>query len=341
MSPRALAAALLPLALVGFAPAAERLPPGVACLLEDNGAELLPKLTNPWGDPGEGQVEKDTVFSGESAVKITILQRYCNLIPGWAYKITEKPKEGEYRYVRFAWKGAGVAGIMLQLHDDKDWHIRYTAGANKFGWTSQMIGDKPPAEWQLMTIDLFKDFGEREIHGIALTMFDGGGAYFDHIYFGRTIAELDAIDATGLASGVKLTADDVEKHYKQLASSDASVAYRSFWTLAAGGEPAREALVRKLGGDGAPIDAKKLAEWIKQLDDDDFAVREKASTQLALHFAAAKPLLEDELRRTKSAEVKTRLETMLKAPERTPNEAEKLEQQARRILQVIAERAKK
>jgi hypothetical protein len=325
------------------ASAAEKLPPGVLCLLEDNGAELLPKLTNPWGDPGEGQVEKDTVFSGESAVKITILQRYCNLIPGWAYKIVEKPKEGEYRYVRFAWKGAGVSGIMLQLHDDKDWHIRYTAGANKLGWTSQMVGEKPPAEWRLMTVDLFKDFGEREIHGIALTMFDGEAGYFDHIYFGRTIAELDAIDATGLAAGgpLKLTEEDVEKHYKQLTSSDASIAYRSFWTLAAGGEPAREALVRKLGGDGAPIDAAKLAEWIKQLDDDDFAIREKASTQLGLHFAAAKPLLEDELRRTTSAEVRTRLETMLKAPERAASEVEKLEQQARRILGVIGERAKK
>ena len=41
----------------GFVMAADKLPLGVACLLEDNGAELLPKLTNPWGDPGEGQFE--------------------------------------------------------------------------------------------------------------------------------------------------------------------------------------------------------------------------------------------------------------------------------------------
>lgn len=50
----------------------EKLPPGVTCLLEDNAAELLPKLTNPWGDPGEGHVEKEIVFSGDSGVKITI-----------------------------------------------------------------------------------------------------------------------------------------------------------------------------------------------------------------------------------------------------------------------------
>src|SRR4051812_4553205 len=163
--------ALLVLCLANLATlaAAEELPPGVSCLLEDNAAELLPKLTNPWGDPGEGQVEKDVVFSGESAVKITILQRYCNFIPGWAYRITEKPKEGEYRYLRFAWKAEALVGIMLQLHDDKDWHIRYTAGRNTHGWESKTVADKPPGEWTLVTIDLFKDFGERELHGIALT----------------------------------------------------------------------------------------------------------------------------------------------------------------------------
>ena len=104
-----------------FCAADEKFPAGVVCLLEENAAELLPKLTNPQGDPGEGQVEKEIVFSGQSAVKITILQRYCNFIPGWAYRITENPKEGEYRFLRFAWKSDGLTGIMLQLHDERDW----------------------------------------------------------------------------------------------------------------------------------------------------------------------------------------------------------------------------
>src|SRR5689334_3856812 len=109
--------------------ALSELPPGVLCLLEDNAAERLPSLTNPGGDPGNGEVEKEQVFSGATSVKITVLQRYCNFIPGWAHKIVDKPKAGEYRYLRFAWKSDGLSGIMLQLHDDKDWHIRYTSGA--------------------------------------------------------------------------------------------------------------------------------------------------------------------------------------------------------------------
>ena len=53
-----------------------------------------------------------------------------------------------------------------RFKDDKDWHVRYVAGANKFGWTANSVADSPPAEWSVVTVDLFKDFGAREIHGI-------------------------------------------------------------------------------------------------------------------------------------------------------------------------------
>jgi hypothetical protein len=333
---------LIGLALSSAVSAAEPVPAGVVCLLEDNAAELLPKLTNPGGDPGNGEVEKDIVFSGGSSTKITILQRYCNFIPGWKYRIVEKPKEGEYRYLRFAWKSDGLSGIMLQLHDDKDWHIRYTAGANKFGWESLTLSDKLPTEWTLVTIDLFKDFGEREIHGIALTTFDGVAGYFDHIYLGRTVEELDAIDATGLSGKgpLKLTDDEVELHYKQLISSDASLAYRAFWTLAAGGESAAAALRKKLRGDLADVDAKRIAAWIMQLDDDGFEVREQATKQLIENVALARKSLERELAGTASAEVRTRLEAILATGNQELTELKRTEQQSRRILEIIAARTK-
>ena len=334
--------------LVGFAAhgagAEDQLPAGVACLLADNAAELLPKLTNPQGDPGEGFVEKEIVFAGQSAVKITVLQRYCNFIPGWAYRIAEKPKEGEYRFLRFAWKSDGLTGIMLQLHDDKDWFIRYTAGANKFGWETKFVSETLPQEWTVVTVDLFKDFGEREIHGIALTTFDGTAGYFDHIYFGRTIEELDAIDATGLGKDapLKLTPDDVEKQWTNLTSPDAAVAYRSFWTLAAGGESARAVLAKKVPeADATPADAAAIAAWLKQLDDDDFAIREKATIQLASHVAETRTVLEEELKRTTSAEVRGRLGRILMTADAPLTEAQRSEQRARQILRIIAERAKR
>src|SRR3954469_17736298 len=70
--------------------------PAVVALLEDNADALLPLLTNPTGDPGEGHVEHVNVFSGRSAVRIVPLQRFEPHIPGWKYRIVEKPAAGEY-----------------------------------------------------------------------------------------------------------------------------------------------------------------------------------------------------------------------------------------------------
>ena len=55
----------------------------------------------------------------------------------------EKPKTGEYRYLRFTWKADGCRGIMLQLHDEKDWHIRYTAGVDAHNWGTKFVAEKP------------------------------------------------------------------------------------------------------------------------------------------------------------------------------------------------------
>src|SRR4051794_36262593 len=59
----------------------------VAQLLEDGGEALLKLLTNPTGDPGEGRVENDVVFSGASSIKIIPMQRFHPHVPGWAYRI--------------------------------------------------------------------------------------------------------------------------------------------------------------------------------------------------------------------------------------------------------------
>jgi hypothetical protein len=316
---------------------------GVVALLEDDAAELLPKLTNPGGDLGEAQVENEVTFSGTSSIKVTVYQRYCNLIPGWSYRIVETPKEGEYRYLRFAWKSEGLTGIMVQLHDKTDWHIRYTAGANDFGWTTQFLSQSPPPEWQLITVDLFKDFGEREIHGIALTTFGGKTGYFDHIYLARSIEELDSIDATGLSQRrpLKFSADQIDLYWKQLSSSDASVAYRAFWSLAAGDGSVREFLSAKLGGTVANADAAMISKWLVQLDDDEYDVREQATSNLSNHFEIARPQIEAEFARTTAPEVRARLATILMASQRAITEAEQAEQKAKRILKVLKDRDSK
>ncbi len=145
--------------------------PAVAELFEDYAEGLLRVLTNPTGDPGEGHAETHDVFSGRRSIKIIPMQRFNSVIPGWAFRITEHPKPGEFRYVRFAWKADGCAGIMLQLAGDRGWTVRYTAGIDQFNWGSKFVAAQPPAAWTVVTRDLFSDFGSLTIRGIALTAF--------------------------------------------------------------------------------------------------------------------------------------------------------------------------
>jgi len=216
-------------------PAASR-PSTVAELLEDGGENLIKQMISQQG--GAGSIETIDVYSGRCAVKITPMQLYQRELPGWAYKIAEKPKVGEYRFIRFAWKAPGATGIMLQMHDAKDWNLRLTAGADEPNWGSKFVAPKPPDKWTVVTRDLFADFGERTIQGIALTVFGQQPGYFDHIYFGRNIEELDGIDATGLSDEPKplLKPEDLQRLWSQLGGDDAPRAYRAIWMLVAASE---------------------------------------------------------------------------------------------------------
>jgi hypothetical protein len=295
---------------------------GVAPVLEENAEALLPLLTNPTGDPGEGHVEKAVVFSGKSAVRIVPMQRFSPHIAGWAYHIVEKPAApDEFRYFRFAWKVDGSIGCMVQLHDDKDWYIRYCAGVNAAGWAARSVSDKPPAQWTLVTVDLFKDFGEHTIRGIALTTFNGNAGYFDHIYFGRTIADLDRIDATGLqAPGqppLKLSAETLNKAWDDLSDADASKSYNAFWTLVADPERAAPLLKRKLAAAGVD-DANEVKNWINQLADDAPEIRERATERLKAHISLAKPLLEAALADDPPPEAGQRIKALLRIARTAP-----------------------
>src|SRR6476661_7368993 len=73
-------------------------------LFEDDADGLLKVLTNPGDAPGQGAADLTAAFSGKSSLKITQYQRFNRAVPGWNHEIREKPKPGEYRYLRLAWK---------------------------------------------------------------------------------------------------------------------------------------------------------------------------------------------------------------------------------------------
>lgn len=297
----------------------------VVQLLEDDSAALLKQLNNDGGlDATQMFHDFREFYSGVASVRVTPFQRFSAHINGWNYPIVEKPGPGEYRYVRFAWKRVGGTGIMVQFHGaNGSWNQRYFAGQVSpatAGWGTMLkVADKSPDEWQLVTRDLFKDFGAFTVTGFALTPMDGGtSGNFDHFYLGRTIEDLDRTTQTMFG---KLPAKDapagehLDKLWDDLASADVPRAAKAVNLLLAGNKSSVPYFKKKLQALTAPASAsdKRIQELITALDDDDFQTREKASGELErLGRPAAKLLLKAHQEST-SLEARRRLTVILKS----------------------------
>jgi hypothetical protein len=318
--------------------AAGESPPGragaTAVLLEDHPEPLLAQLQGQ--DGGQSEVDSRDVFSGSSSVKIIPMQRFHPGVAGWAFRIAERPRVGEYRYLRFAWRADGARGIMLQLHDQRDWNIRYTAGLDEPNWGSKFVAPAPPDRWTVVTRDLFADFGEREIHGIALTVFGGAAGHFDHIYLGRTIDDLDRVDATGLRDGPPPhpSDDELDRLWSDLGGDDAARAYSAFWTLV----HAPRQSVPFLRGILAPANGAGEGETVRRCVDDlasaDPATRQAAARRLSLRCEAAAPFLGEALLDPDLApEARRRIERLLDpASGRANADRARLSRQALRFI---------
>jgi biopolymer transport protein ExbB len=141
-------------------------------------------------------------LSGAASVKVTPEQRYNPALPGLGVKIRQNPAPGEYRYMQFAWKKQGGQRICLQLNHDGQWgpvpsnsplKFRYDAGpaaGEAYGAAVRVDGNLP-GNWVVVTRDLFADFGEFTMTGLALSPMDGDFALFDHIYLGRVPRDFD------------------------------------------------------------------------------------------------------------------------------------------------------
>ncbi len=124
--------------------------------------------------------------SGARCLSITPPQRYSARLPGWKYRIVEKPSTpDEFRYLRLAWRATGD-GVMLELAANGPWpkaddpRRRYFAGKNTTSWKAHEVRDTLPVEWRDEIFDLWKDCGDFTLTGLAPTAM-GGTAFFDRI----------------------------------------------------------------------------------------------------------------------------------------------------------------
>ena len=117
-------------------------------------------------------------------------------IPHWNFPIAENPGPGQYRYLTFAWKKAGGEQCRLRLaadgrFDEKDAPVRgYYAGKGNGG---VRLAEEIPSEWQVHTVDLFKDFGAFTLTGIRFGFVDGDHLMVDRVFLSRSRGALDRL----------------------------------------------------------------------------------------------------------------------------------------------------
>jgi hypothetical protein len=151
---------------------------------------------------GDGQASLEPVdrYSGSLALQVNGVQRFRAKMPGWGYKIAEKPGTGEFRYLRFAWKKHGGGNILLQLNANGKWgpqrgspgpSYRYEAGPaeNPLKLAALKVDSHLPQDWVVVTRDLFKDFGPFALTGISFVAGSGESALFDHLYLARSMED--------------------------------------------------------------------------------------------------------------------------------------------------------
>ncbi len=126
---------------------------------------------------------------------------------------------------------------------------------------------------------------------------------------------------------VRLSHQQIEAHLKELASPDASTAFKAVVALAENPESSLPLLKDRLiqpGSTSAGPSEADIARWIRELDSDRYQVREEATRQLAEVGVRALQPLQKVLSSPPSLEVKKRVQRLLARLDPTELPAEEL-----------------
>jgi RNA polymerase sigma factor (sigma-70 family) len=107
-----------------------------------------------------------------------------------------------------------------------------------------------------------------------------------------------------------LSAAAVKEAWDDLASGDAAAAYRAVCALTAAPKQALAVLQRKMPN-ALSVDDRQVAQWLADLDSEEFTVRAKAAKELEELRELVEPALQKALARGPSAEVRRQLRQML------------------------------
>jgi outer membrane protein assembly factor BamB len=123
---------------------------------------------------------------------------FGHALPNWDFEVAEDPQPGQYRYLQFAWRATSpqTRGIALQV-GSTEFGQQVAAHCGEYqpadGVLPRKVAAAPPAEWQVVRVDLWEVFRRPvRIQALALSSL-GGGAAFDQVLLGRTEKDLPAV----------------------------------------------------------------------------------------------------------------------------------------------------
>jgi len=195
------------------APTAARYPGPFLRLFEDE-PDIVTRLHK---DRGELSLDTTDPYRGLASLKVTGNRvQQGGLINGGVW-IKENPSPGEFRYLRFAWKRSPGKNLLLELSINNSWGAtrdlkaaayRYEAGPelNRLNAAATKLSDNIPTEWTEVTRDLFRDFGEFNLTGLAFSPQEGE-AHLDHVYLGRSGNDLNLASSLQIDPQAALVVD--------------------------------------------------------------------------------------------------------------------------------------
>ena len=162
-----------------------------AALLTEGGGQAIP--------------DQRDKYSGTDCLRVTPDQKFNPMLPNLGVKIRENPGPGEYPLhpLRLE-KGRRQLDLPAAQSRRRVGPRRRPAAkgpssaitpapAASATAASLAIDDKLPAKFEVVTRDLFLDFGEFTLTGLAFSPVDGNAALFDHLYLGRQAEDFELL----------------------------------------------------------------------------------------------------------------------------------------------------
>jgi outer membrane protein assembly factor BamB len=146
----------------------------------------------------------DDAYSGGKCLALTAagntgpayVPPFGHAVPNWDFEIVEDPQPGQYRWLQFAWKATSPKTTGMALLLGRAWPGGgYSLVAGKAAWpegvlAARQVADRPPADWQVVRVDLWELY-RKPVRVQALSLLAvGGGAAFDQILLARTAEDL-------------------------------------------------------------------------------------------------------------------------------------------------------